>query len=329
MPEQTQVASEASKTWVRSVDGDKLAEALRRVSPFMADKGRENLAAVYAESDGSILQLTATDGYRMAHLTAILPFPEGSYLLKAEGVKDYAFRHFNGTQVQVEVGQGDELGFIKLGEVRCELVSTPYINYPAALPEVFDVEAIVDTKKWIKAIRGSGAEIVGVVFSKDGCRMFSQNKAGETIGCDPLPVQMISGPEVKLAYKAEHFRRALTSCGPTATIQVVDPAKVPEGKPNPTLLEAEDYWHLLQPINGFPREVTISPKDREALSLMEETLKAVRSGEVPGKLLIGSGKFYLEIGPHLTVTQVIVQEPKLQEVKEEPEDDEPTGETTD
>jgi hypothetical protein len=313
MPEKTQVAGV-------SVDGDKLAEALRRVSPFVADKGRENLMAVYAESDGQTLQLTATDGFRMAHLTVNLPFPVGNYLMKAEGVKDFAFRHFNGAQVQVEVGppaieHNPQITptYVKLGEVQCELEPTPYIDYPAAVPEAFDVEAIVDTKKWIKAIRGSGADTVGVVFSPDGCRMYSQNKEGETIGCDPLPVQMFNGPELKVAYRAEHLRRALTSCGPSATIQVIDPKKVPEGKPSPTLFEAEDYWHLLQPVIGFPREVNMTPQEREALALLDEVVKSVRSGDVPGKLMVGNGKFYLEIGAHITVTQIITQEPVLKE----------------
>ncbi len=318
MPEKTKVAGV-------SVDGDKLAEALRRVSPFMADKGRENLAAVYTESDGSILQLTATDGYRMAHLTVNLPFPVGNYLMQAEGVKDFAFRHFNGVQIQVELGPpAVEINpqikptYIKLGDVQVELVQTPFIDYPAAVPENFDVEAIVDTKKWIKAIRGSGAEKVGIIYSPDGCRMYSQDSHGDTIGCETLPVQMFSGPELKAAYKAEHLRRALTSCGPTATIQVVDPKKVPEGKPYPTLLEAEDYWHLLQPAMGFPREVNMTPQEREALALMDEAVKSVRSGDVPGKLMIGNGKFYLEIGAHLTATQVVVQEPHLQRLPETP-----------
>jgi hypothetical protein len=300
---------------VVEVDGDKLAEALRRVSPFMADKGQENLAAVYAEADGSILQLTATDGHRMAHLTVSLPFPAGNYLLKADGVKDFAFRHFNGAKVNVGCFVANTL---QMGDVQVELVQTPYINYPAAVPENFDVEVIVDTKKWIKAIRGSGAEVVGVVYSPDGCRMYSQNKQGETIGCDPLPVQMFAGPEVKLAYKAEQFRRALTSCGATATIQVVDPKKVPEGKANPTLFEAEDYWHILVPVNGFPHEVNLTKQEREALGLMEEAVKSVRTGDVPGKLMVGNGKFYLEIGAHITVTQVLIQEPVLKvEEKEE------------
>ncbi len=305
----SQKAQDSVRTVV-SVDGDKLAEALRRVSPFMADKGRENLEAVYAEADGQTLQLTATDGFRMAHLTINMAFPVGNYLLKAEGVKDFAFRHFNGAQVNIGCFVANTL---QMGEVQVELVQTPYIDYPAAVPETFDVEVIVDTKKWIKAIRGSGADIVGIVYSPDGCRMYSQNVQGDTIGCDPLPAQMFSGPELKLAYKAEHFRRALTSCGPTATIQVVDPKKVPEGKANPTLFEAEEYWHLLQPRQGFPREVNMTPQERDALSLMDEAVKSVRSGDVPGKLMVGNGKFYLEIGPHITVTQVLVQEPKLHE----------------
>ncbi len=310
MPEQTK----DSVRTVVSVDGDKLAEALRRVSPFVADKGRENLEVVYAESDGQTLQLTATDGFRMAHLTVSLPFLAGNYLLKAEGVKDFAFRHFNGAQVNIGCFVANTL---QMGEVQVELVQTPYVNYPAMLPENFDVEAIVDTKKWIKAIRGSGADIVGIVYSPDGCRMYSQNIQGETLGCDPLPVQVFTGPEIRIAYKAEHFRRALTSCGPTATIQVIDPKKIVEGKPNPTLFESEDYWHLLQPRAGFPREVNITPQERDALALMEDTLKAVRGGEVPGRLLLGNGRFYLEIGSHITVTQVLVQEPKLQEVVDE------------
>ena len=135
------------------------------------------------------------------------------------------------------------------------------------------------------------------------------------MGCDPLPVQMFSGPEVKISYKAEHFRRALTSCGPTATIQVVDPKKVPEGKPNPTLFEAEDYWHVLQPVAGFPREVVLTNTERDALKWAEEALHSVIVGDVVGKVLIGGGKVYLEIGAHLTMTQVLMQAPLLAEAE--------------
>ncbi|KKL56231.1 hypothetical protein LCGC14_2247430, partial [marine sediment metagenome] len=60
MTEKTAVASV-------KVDGDKLAETFRRVTPFMAGESPPNLACINAESQGGVLQLTATDGYRMAH----------------------------------------------------------------------------------------------------------------------------------------------------------------------------------------------------------------------------------------------------------------------
>ena len=299
MTQQTATAS-------AKVDGDKLAEALRRVTPFMASENPPSLAGVYAESQGGVLQLTATDGYRMAHLTVALPFPDGNYLMKGAGVKDFSQRHYNGQEVTVEVGQGDELGLIKMGEVTVELESSPYINYPAAVPDNFDLEAIIDTKAWIKPLRQNKPEMVGVVYSSAGCRMYLQSKEGETVACESVPVQMFSGPDKKVSYHGERLRRALTSCGPTATIQVGDPAKA-------TLFEAEDYWHIIMPTEGFPREVSMSNTEREAIKWAQEALDAVRKGEVPGIVLIGGGKFYLELSPGVTQTQVLMREPKLAE----------------
>ena len=302
MTEQTATAS-------AKVDGDTLAQALRRVSPFMAEKSHPNLAGVYAEAKGGTLQLTATDGYSMAHLTLQLPFPEGNYLMKAEGVKDFAFRHYSGSELEVRVGQGDELGTLKLGEVTVELETTPFIDYPASIPEGFQLEAIVETKKWIKLIRQYVPGVVGVAYSAGGCRAFFQNREGETVGCESLPVQMIAGPDLKVAYHAERLRRVLTSCGPSATIQVGDPAK-------PTLFESEDYWHILAPHNVFPREVSLTSGERDALKWAEEALQAVRKGEVPGKVLIGGGKFYLELSPGLAQTEIRAEEPKLAEANQ-------------
>ena len=166
------------------VNGDKLAQALRRVSPFMADKTHPNIAGVYAESQGGTLQLTTTDGL------------------------------------------------------------------------------------------------------------------------------MIAGPDKKIAYHGERLRRALTSCGPSATIEVGDPTK-------PTLFESEDYWHILAPLSVFPREVSLTNGERESLKWAEEALQAIRKGEVAGRVLMGGGKFYLELLPGDAQTEIRVQEPRL--VKPAPE----------
>ena len=304
------------------VDGDKLAEAIRRVTPFIAEGNPPNLACVYAESKGGVLQLTATDGFRMAHLTVPLLFPEGNYLMKGAGCKDFSSRHYNGAEVEVKVNDALPDGSLQMGEVTVELGPLPYIDYPAAVPEGLDTEAIIDTKAWIKVIRQNKPEIIGVVFSQAGCRAYLQGKDGETTACESLPVQMFSGPEQRVAYHAERFRRALTSCGSTATILVAGPAKA-------TLLEADDYWHILSPSQVFPREVSMSNTERQAIKWAEEALEAVRKGEVPGIVLIGGGKFYLELRPGLVGTQVQVREPKLVEevalASDEPEVPEEEG----
>lgn len=286
------------------VDGDKLAEAIGRLTPFMVSENPPNLACIYAESQSGVLQLTATDGYRMAHLTVPLPFPQGNWLLKGAGCKDFSSRHYNGAEVEVKVNDALPDGSLQMGEVTVGLGPMPYINYPAAVPEDFDLEAIIDTKAWIKPLRQHRPEVVGVVYSSAGCRMYLQSKEGETVACESVPVQMFSGPDKKVSYHGERLRRALTSCGPTATIQVGDPAKA-------TLLEAEDYWHIISPTGGFPREVSMSNTEREAIKWAQEALDAVRKGEVSGRVLIGGGKFYLELRPGGHQTEIIVREPQL------------------
>ncbi len=84
-----------------------------------------------------------------------------------------------------------------------------------------------------------------------------------------------------------------------------------------TLFEAEDYWHILMPREGFPREVSLSNAEREAIKWAQEALDAIRKGEVPGLVLIGGGKFYLELSPGLAQTEIRVQEPKLAEATPE------------
>jgi DNA polymerase III sliding clamp (beta) subunit (PCNA family) len=309
-----------------SVDGDKLAESLRRVIPFVAEGSPVPLTGVYAESDSSMLQLTATDGFRMAHLTVALAFPAGNWLLDPKGVKDFAQRHYNGAAVAIEVGPPaveirPEITptYLKMGDVEVQLLTEEFPDYPSIVPDEFPTEVIIDPKAWIKVLRARKAEIAGVVFSSKGCKVYSQSFEGETIGCDSLPVQVFTGPDVKVAYKAEHLRRGLTSCGATCTFQV-------SSTKSPSLLEAEDYWHLLMPKEGFPREQSLGQNEREALQLMEDSIKAVKAGEVVGRVLIGTGKFYLELLPDGVATEVLVQEPTLVEAVKTPVIDDKTAE---
>ncbi len=133
-----------------TLDGDKLAAGLRRVTPFMSDKGESYLHSVFAESKEGILELTTTDGFRMAHLTLTgIEFPKGEFVLSGAGCKDFATRHYNGEQIEVVQ---DTKGF-KLGEVTIPLINAVYPDYRQAVPAEFETIAIVETKTWIKELR--------------------------------------------------------------------------------------------------------------------------------------------------------------------------------
>jgi len=283
------------------VDGDKLAEAFRRVTPFMYEEpGRPVLNSVYVESHNGTLELTTTDGYRMAHCTLAMDFPEGAFILAGDGVKNFSQTHHQGQQIPVVI----EENTVKMGDVKVALVSGEYPDYRGLVPDTFEVHVLIATRPWIKAIRQHKPEVVGVVY-KEGCQMYMQ-QGGDTTACEPVPVQMFSGTERKVAYHAERLRRALTSCGASATIKVAG-----EGK---TLFEAtEGYWHLLMPTAGFPREVNLSKSEREMLGWAEEALRSIRKGEVHGKVMAGGGRFYLELTEEGTETEIILKTPQLAE----------------
>lgn len=287
------------------VDGERLAEAVRRVSPFMSmDDAHPGLSSVFFEAKEGTLELTTCDGYRIAHVTLEMGFPDGEYILQGSGCKDFAQRHYGGQQIQVEVYDKA----VTLGDVTIQKVDATYPMYRRVIPATVEVLAIIETKLWIKAIRKYGAERVGVVYSPEGCRMYFEAKDGEPLGFENVPTQMFSGPKRKLAYPGERLRRALTSCGKEATI------KLSEDPTEPTLFEAEGYFHILAPLaNYFPKEVSFSTNERELLNWAEETIQAVRKGEVPAKVVVGGGRLYLELSESRSETEILVETPELKQ----------------
>lgn len=284
------------------VDGDKLAGAIRRVSPFMATNV-QSLSGIFFESSQGTLQLTATDGYQLAHLSIELPFIEGSLLLDGAGCKDFADRHYTGQEVQVQAGED----VVVMGAVSIDVVHAEYPDYNKFKPEP-DTSTMITAKDWIKSIRkqnqanSSKNPIIGIVYDQV-CKMYFA-KDGVTTSCEEMPIQLFVGVPKRVAYNAEQFRRALTSCGSGVTITVGLPEKA-------TIFEGDDYWQLLMPYKDFPLTTFLTEQEKEELTWFEEALKSVRRGEAPGKVIIGGGKCYLEISADRTETEIIMEEPKL------------------
>lgn len=285
------------------VDGDKLAEAFRRVTPFMSQsEGHPELCAVFAEAGAGTLQLTSSDGYRIAHLTAALPFPDGNYLMAAKGVKDFSDRHYNGAAITVETGEG----VITVGEVKVELLKETFLDYPAFLPETFATEAIIGAKEWIKIIRKfDKASVVGIAFDPKGTIAYIQDTNKQTIAHETMPVQTYMGEAQRIAFNAERLRRALTSCGDSCTIQL-NPDK-------PAIFEGEDYWHLLASQKEFPTEVHLLQSEKDMLNLVKTSIDGILSGEFNGRVMSGGGKFYIELNAQFRNSEVVSREPMLKE----------------
>lgn len=282
------------------VDGDTLAKALRRVTPFMK-KEEGNLHSVFFEAAGA-LELTTTDGFRMAHVTLTdVDFPEGKFILNGDDVKSMADRHYNGAEIEVEVQKGG----VKLGPVVAKVIDGQYPDYRAALPQSFETMVVIERKTWVKAVRQhSDAHKVGVVFSQEGCRLYFQSTGGETVAAEDVPVQMFSGTEMKKAYNLPYFHKALSSNDPSVTIKL--------GGGKGTLFESGEFWHLLAAVEGFPREVGLTKDERDVLAWCQEALKSVFTGDVGAKVFMGGGKFYLElVSDDPKDTQLLVKEPVL------------------
>lgn len=302
-----------------TVDGDKLAEALRRVSPFMHES-LPALKAVLMEVYPDRTEFTACDGFRLAHLTIReVVGQEGEFLLEGNGVKDFSQRHYNGSQVPVVFQKADESSDqVTLGEVTIPILQADYPDYKDLIPTDLDNIAIITTKDWIKALRSIKAWTVGVLFSQEGCSLYfvdMEKNAGKV----DLPVQMYAGQEKRIVFKPESLRKALSSCGAQVTIKVPTAAKTngPSPRNQAVVLETDNYWMLIIPQDEqFPREVNLNLGERELVKWGIEALGSVLTGDVQGKVLVGGGKFYLEIGVHITKSEVTMEAPMLQEAKE-------------
>lgn len=302
------------------VDGDKLAKGLKEVIPFMPKKDESTLHSVLVESHDGKLELTATDGQRIAHIILTeIDFPEGVFILSGAGCKNFAERHHNGAQLEV-VQDTKGPGSFKIGTVTLPMLHATYPDYQQVIPKVIDTTVITEINPWITAInknsgKKTGAYTVGVAISEKGCRLYFQNNTGETTASEKIPIQVCDGPDVKMAFNAEYLHKALTHCKTkkqkTVTIQFGQ-VEVGNQKKTPVIFENEDhtYWHMLAPKEGFPYEMNLTTAELEALKWADEALAAVRKGEVKGKVLIGGGKFYLEVAD-LPDTQVLTREPVL------------------
>ncbi len=272
----------------RTVNGDVLAEAMRRIAPFMASNdSRKHLCGIYIEAFPDHTELSALDGFRMGHVTLPgLILTEGCYIVSAAGVKDFSQRHYNGKALPYDLTDTQ----LVIDDVELDLVDAEFPNYRALIPDNREETVVmISPKAWIKAIRAAkDIEHVGLSLTSAGCKLyFSTDK--ETVDVVSVPIQAFLGNEKKLVVRPEHLRKALTSCHEDCALKVGDPAKA-------IFFEGKDYWHMMMPLQvAFPNDLTLTPAQKNLLRVFVDSAEAVLTGEVYAKVVSGAGAFFVEL----------------------------------
>ena len=305
MAKKKQQAPEADPVAAGSVEHAALAAALRKVIPFTAAEKeyRENLRHVWAEAHDGTLELTAADGYRMAHATLAAAWPGGQWLLGIDGCRQVANAYAAG-EAPVELHDDR----IVVGGVAVPVVDTKWVDYRGHLQECQDGMAamlVVAQRVLNRALRGQAGTVAGLKVSGGACTLYvakqdRRDYSLETVGSYPLSAQIATG-EAKAAFSVDRLLAAIRHCGESVTVKLQDETRA-------ALIEGEGYWHILMPVAPFPNEVSLSTTDREAIEWVEEMLRSIRRGDVRAEVRLGQGRLSVSWEPQPERTVITLQE---------------------
>ena len=297
---------DASGLGTGSVQQLGLAEVLRKVVPFTAGQNeyREGLKHVWFEAQGGSLELTTSDGYRIAHASLEASWPDGKWLLDGTACKQLSYAYSRG-EVAVEVHDGK----VVVGDREVPVVDTKWVEYRQFYDEVqqgMEAMLIVARKTLTKALRESAGSVVGLRISpKEGCKLYvarqdRRDYTMETVGYAVLSTQMATG-DSRAAFDLDKLQKAVRQCGASITVKL-------QGDGKAALIEGTGYWQVLMPLSAFPSEVAFSQPEREALDWVEEMLRSIRRGEVKAEVRLNTGGMAVSWEPQPEKTSITFRE---------------------
>jgi DNA polymerase-3 subunit beta len=226
-----------------------------------ADDARPVLQGVYLTVENNLVNMAATDGFRISvrktHLSQAVPAPLKA-IIPARALNELARIAVDGTEKIVMVippGRGQVLFHLKDAELVSQLIEGNFPDYTAIIPRSFKTSTVVSTAALLKACKQ--AEII----ARDGNNVIRLNfqpgekQAGsieisaqsEETGSSEIMVEAnVDGPSLLIAFNVRYLRDALDV--------IKNPNVVIETNANntPGLMRTvgdENFLHVIMPMH--------------------------------------------------------------------------------
>jgi DNA polymerase III subunit beta len=213
------------------VDGKVLSQVLPQISfAAAADEGRPILTGILTEIKKGVLEMVATDGFRLAHQTATL---EGSVeefkaLIPRKSFEEVA-------RLILEEGEVEKIGIstsdnqnqvifkINQTSVSSRLIEGQFPAWEKIIPTTFQTRAILERQELLKAVKlasvfaKDSSNIVEVKTSAKNMKISSSTKE---LGSQESEIEAdVSGEEMVIAFNGKFLVDALTNA-PSAQISM-------------------------------------------------------------------------------------------------------------
>jgi len=146
-----------------AVDAKALLKAITMVSPAIAEEEtRPVLCAIYFESTGTMLHLTAADGFRLHTVKIKAKIPKGDFLISKDDVQRVTKLLHKATAATIATDQPTVFFSTGSQQVKCQKVIGRFPNYRKLIPD-FDNPIVFNSQElWrsIKALPISASSII-------------------------------------------------------------------------------------------------------------------------------------------------------------------------
>lgn len=219
------------------------------------DEGRPTLTGVLTEASKGMVDLVATDGFRLAHRKINLPDSSVSFKsLIPRRTFDEIIRVLSEVEaddVEVATSSGGNQIIFKIGQVilSSRLIEGNFPSWQKIIPEKITTRALLDKEELLKAVKLASVfaknEANVITFSVGSGKISLSSQAKELGGQENEVESQIEGEDLKIAFNAKFLLDAVSNC-PTSQLSLEFSGPLSAAIIKPVGLEGLEY--IIMPV---------------------------------------------------------------------------------